>query len=342
MGAPHAGRTALDPAGADGDADLAAADVSALATTLRDNPALRAKSEIALVGEVLGGSDWVRGPGDDGAVVPLGPAGAAVDAIACGEALLPDFVARDPFGAGLAAVVTNVNDLAAMGARPRGIVNTIVGERRVAGEILRGLRRGSEIYRVPLVGGHLTIRAGQPALSAFGLGWTSRPLASAHAAPGQRLIVACCVQGTMRPDFPFFASFDQRGDELADDIAVLAEIAASGACVAAKDVSMAGLVGSLAMMLEPRRLGVSVDLAAIPRPAGVPFAAWLTCFPAFAFLLCAPADRAEECIRAFTGRGLAARAVGELDETGVVRIRRATQTADVIDVRTHTVIGLPR
>ena len=34
------------------------------------HPGLRAKAEIGLVGEVLGGSDWISGPGDDGA--PIG------------------------------------------------------------------------------------------------------------------------------------------------------------------------------------------------------------------------------------------------------------------------------
>ena len=41
--------------------------------------------------------------------------------IACGEALLPAFVAADPYGAGVAAVLANVNDLAAMGATPVAI-----------------------------------------------------------------------------------------------------------------------------------------------------------------------------------------------------------------------------
>ena len=72
----------------------------------------------------------------------------------------------------------------------------------------------------------------------------------------------------MRTDFPFFRSFDERGDRMAGDVRVLPALAASGACVAAKDVSMAGLVGSLAMLLEWSRLGVTLDLDALPRPAG--------------------------------------------------------------------------
>lgn len=315
-------------------------DLSSLATALRQNPSFAAKQEIALVGELLGGGDWVTGPGDDGAVVPMGPADGPVQVVGCGEAMLPEFVAADPYGAGLAAVLTNVNDLAAMGAVPGGIVDTVVGDEPVAREILRGLRAGSRMYRVPVIGGHLTLHAGPPALSAFGLGHTERPLSTTRAAAGQTLLVACCTQGRMRPDFPFFASFDERGDQLGDDVRTLAAVAASGACVAAKDVSMAGLIGSLAMLLEHHRLGVTVDLDVLPTPDGLPLQSWLMCFPAFAFLLCAPPERADECAAAFTDRGLQATAVGQLDETGAVAIRRAGEVAAVLDLHRDTVTGL--
>ncbi|HEU4361723.1 MAG TPA: AIR synthase related protein [Mycobacterium sp.] len=317
-------------------------DLDALARVLRDNPALRAKRAITAVAEVFGGDDWLGGPGDDGAVVAVGAERAEVDVVACGEALLPAFVAADPYGAGLAAVLTNVNDLAAMGAVPTAIVDTVVATEPVAREVLRGLRDGSAMYRVPLVGGHLTIHDGTPALSAFGLGWTPRALSVTRAAPSQVLLVACCTQGRMRPDFPFFRSFTERGDRLADDVRVLASVAESGACAAAKDVSMAGLIGSLAMLLEYGRLGVTVDLDAVPCPPDVALETWLMCFPAFAFLLCAPPERAAECAAAFSSRGLAVAAVGELDDSGVLSIRQRDRRAAVLDLRDEIVTGLHR
>ena len=95
----------------------------------------------------------------------------------------------------------------------------------------------------------------------------------------------------MRSDFLFFASFEERGAALAGDVRVLSEVARTGAAEAARDVSMAGLLGSLGMLLECGRLGASVDLDVVPRPAGVDLADWLLCFPCFAFLLCAPPGR---------------------------------------------------
>ena len=87
-----------------------------------------------------------------------------------GEAIAPGFVAHDPYGAGVAAVLANVNDLAAMGAVPLAIVDTVVASADVARLALEGMRYAAGLYDVPVVGGHLTLHDGPPAISAFGLG----------------------------------------------------------------------------------------------------------------------------------------------------------------------------
>jgi selenophosphate synthetase-related protein len=55
---------------------------------------------------------------------------------------------------------------------------------------------------------------------------------------------------------------------------------------AAKDVSMAGLVGTLGMLAEASGCGAELDVAAVPRPpaASARMSDWLTCFPGFALV----------------------------------------------------------
>lgn len=315
-----------------------AGSLAGVVASVLANPGLRAKAEIGLVGEVLGAGDWLHGPGDDGAVVEAG--GSTV--VGCGEAIFPPFVAADPHGAGFAAVLTNVNDLAAMGAEPLGIVDTVVGSAPVAGEVLAGMREASRLYDVPIIGGHLTIHEGPPAVSAFGIGHAPRPLSVTRAAPGQSLVVAAALDGEMRPDFPFFPAFDSRGDRCAGDVRLFAALARDGVCVAAKDISMAGLLGSLAMLLEYRGLGVTVDLDVLPAPAGVPLTGWLNCFPSFGFLLCVPRGREDECVAAFAERGLAADVVGTLDDGGELAVCSGAERATVLRLADFRVTGLPR
>jgi len=305
------------------------------------NGSIAAKREIGLVSEVLGEDSWVTGPGDDGAAMYVD--GRAV--IACGEALYPPFVAADPRGAGIAAILANVNDVAAMGGTPLAIVDTIVADRDTARAVLEGMRWAADLYQVPIVGGHLTVRDGPPSVSAFAVGRAESAdgvLSSTNVAAGQSLVVAACTEGSMRRDFPFFVSFDERGARLADDVRVLATIGGRGLARAAKDISMAGLVGSLAMLLEWGGLGVCVDLDRLPAPEGVDLAEWCNCFPCFGFLLTCEPDTAAECCQTFHERGIEAAVVGTLDDSGVIRLSSHGQERAVLDVRQSPATGIAR
>ncbi len=316
--------------------NLAGLDLAGLAQHLRDLPGVRGKAAIGLVTEVFGRSDWQTGPGDDGAVV----LDRGHQLVVGGEAMLPSFVARDPRAAGISAVLANVNDLAAMGARPLAIVDTVVGPQETAREVLEGLKWASEAYDVPIVGGHLTETDGPPSLSAFGLGSAERPLTVARAAAGQALMLVGCFEGRMRADFPYFASFEERGERLAGDVRLMAEAAETGVAAAAKDVSMAGMIGSLAMLLEATGLGATVDLEVVPLPHGVQMADWLGCFPCLVFLVTTPPEKVPALAELFATRDLGAVRIGTLDASGLVQIAAGGDREVVFDLSKETVTHL--
>lgn len=313
-----------------------AIDLASLIESIRNLPGVTGKKAIRAVSETLGAGDWFEGPGDDGAVV----SDAGGHAIVCGEAIISALISADPRGAGIAAILANVNDVAAMGARPLAIVDTVVGSEPVIRAMLDGLHWAAQLYEVPIVGGHLTQTDGPPALSAFAMGRASRVLSARNTAVGQSLILGCCLDGVMRADFPFFTAIEQRGPKMAGDVRLLAEIADQGLAVAAKDVSMAGLVGSLAMLLEANRLGVTINLADLPVPAGVALGDWLGCFPSYAFLLTTPAESEQDCLRAFHARGLTAVRLGVLDAGGKVRLRSGDDVRTAFDLTEEAVTYL--
>lgn len=302
----------------------------------RDHAGVAQKAPIRVVSDMFGPTDWLTGPGDDAAFVPTGNGRIVVG----GEAMFPPFVDADPRGAGFAAVLTNVNDLAAMGAVPLGILDTIVGPADVARLVLDGIRDAGAMYEVPIIGGHLTVRDGPATVSAFGIGEASELLSVRNVEPGQTIVLACALDGTMRDDFPFFASFDQRRERMAGDVRTLAEVARSRGATAAKDVSMAGLLGSLAMLLEARQAGALVDLTAIPVPAGVAVERWLISFPAYAFLLCTEPDKVDDCRRPFLERGLTCEVIGEVTDTGALVVESGGARETLVRFPDDTLTGL--
>ena len=302
---------------------------------MRSHEGLKSKRAIGAVRRVLESADPLSGPGDDGAVVEMTTAGSVV---VCGEAIHPAFTASDPRAAGMAAVLANVNDLAAMGAVPRGIVNTVVASASVAAEALRGMAEAAALYDVPIVGGHITEHEGQPSLSAFAVGEADRVLSVSRACPGQHLVFVCCLHGRMRSDFPFFTTLGSQGPRLAEDVRLLAEAARTGVASAAKDVSMAGSIGSLAMLLEPGRLGAEVDLDELPTPAGVSLDRWLVCFPTYAFWL--TTDQPSQCVDLFRSAGLAAAVTGTVTGSGVLTLRKGAESREVFDLKREPITGL--
>jgi selenophosphate synthetase-related protein len=307
-----------------------------VAAAFRASAALRGKASIGLVSEVFGAADWVHGPGDDTAVVEWGDERILV----AGEAIWPPFVEADPFGAGIACVVANVNDVAAMGGRALALVDQVVATEEVARKVLEGIRFASGIYGIPVVGGHLTIWDGTPSVSASIIGRVAKPLSATEVAAGQECLVAFCLQGTLRKDFPFLSSVKDRGADLASDIAVLAGLAEAGLVAAAKDVSMAGTLGSLAMLLEPTRCGAVVDLDQIPMPDGVQLDHWVSIFPTYGFLLTAAAENVAAVRTAFHGRGLACERIGTIDGSGLLKVRLNGEESELLDLNTQIVTGL--
>jgi thiamine-monophosphate kinase len=144
------------------------------------------------------GAPWVRvGIGDDGAVLREGRG----ELVVCSDLLvrsldLPEGV--DPFYLGWRAVISNLSDLAAMGARPLALLFSLglppeleVKEFR---RILLGIRRASSLYGVPVVGGDLS-GCGEVVVNGMGVGRTERILTRKGARPGDLVALTGQVGG---------------------------------------------------------------------------------------------------------------------------------------------------
>jgi len=284
-------------------------NVAAIAASVRASRGLAHKRDVGLLGMLAGGGAYRNG--DDCAAIPDAD-GYLLFAI---EGIIAEFVAADPWFAGYSAVMVNVSDVAAMGGRATAVVDALWCrdvERGAA--IVAGIRAASAAYGVPIVGGHTNARDEREQLAVAILGRASRLLTSFDARPGDALCVAVDLRGAMHERFAYFnASVDVDPERLRGDLEMLPRLAESGRCRAAKDVSMAGVLGTVLMLLEGSGIGAIVDLDALPRPAAVRLERWLAAFPSYGFVVALdPADVAAVG-ESFAARGIAFAAIGTCD-----------------------------
>jgi putative N-acetyltransferase (TIGR04045 family) len=228
-----------------------------------------------LLSALLGGADAWRG--DDG--VPV----AGSDVIACTDAILPGMVERDPEWAGWCGMLVTAHDLAAMGAAPVGALDALAAPDVAHAErVVRGLRDGAQRLDLPILGGHTQL--GQAAaLSVTGLGRTAAPIPAGAGRAGDVLTVTADLDGRWRHGYGR-GQWDSSTDRSRAELHTMLSAVARARPRAAKDVSMAGVVGTIGMLAEAGGCGAEVDVAAVPRPIGVDAGDWLTCFPGFAMV----------------------------------------------------------
>ncbi len=274
-----------------------------------------ATSAKAFLGEVL---DPLRGVpeglgpagfvGDDGVPVPGG------DVVAACDAIIPSMVERDPEWAGWCSVLVNVNDLAAMGATPVGLLDAVgAPHRSLLTRIVRGVARASQAWEVPVLGGHTQL--GVPAsLAVTALGRAKHPVPGGGGRAGDELRLTVDLTGGWRPGY-HGRQWDSTSHRSPDELAALTAFVGAARPRAAKDVSMAGIIGTAGMLAEAAGIGADVDVAAVPRPAGTDMASWLTCFPGFGMLT------AGQAAPAALPAGTADVACGRLTSAPGVRLR---------------------
>ncbi|MCT0248759.1 sll0787 family AIR synthase-like protein [Synechococcus sp. CS-205] len=235
--------------------------------------------------------------GDDAALLPA----SSGQLLLASEGMDPDLIERDPWFAGWCGVLVNLSDIAAMGGRPLALVNSLwCREADRAEPVLAGLQAAAARFGVPVVGGHTNLSSPYDALAVAVLGTAAGPVLSARfARPGDACVLLVNTSGRMRHPDPFWdAATEADPALLRRQLALLPQLAESGAARAAKDISMGGLVGTAVMFSESSGCGLLLDLDAITPPGGVTLEAWLSCFPSFGFLLAVAPGHGEALARA--------------------------------------------
>lgn len=320
-----------------------AGKLTTLLHTLRNGRALAAKQDISEAVAVFG-RDAGKGIrlGDDCAAIPDGDG----YLLLASEGFQDSFVRTMPWFAGYCGVMVNVSDIAAMGGRPLAVVDALWSDTsEAAASILTGLHEGANTYGVPVVGGHTNMRSTHNSLSVAILGRARHLLTSFDARAGEVLIAAIDLRGCWHDPHPFWdASSALCGTDeavrLRGDIELLPTIAEDGLSRAAKDISMAGLLGTALMLAECSGVGMTIRLEDIPSPETAPMERWLSAFPSYGYLLTACPENAAAVIDRFKGRGIAAAVIGQVTDTRQLDVTWGDEKETFWDLARTPLMGL--
>lgn len=317
-------------------------ELEALAAALRASRGFAHKTDIADVTRTLGPPGTIAN-GDDCAAIPFKDAEGDGHLLFAIEGFVDDFVQAQPWFAGWCGVMVNLADIAAMGGRPIAVVDALWSPGTPPAQtLLEGLAAAARAYGVPIVGGHSNCRAQRAGLAVAVLGRATRLLSSFAARPGDTLVMALDLRGGYDGEQPFWnAATRAPAGRARADFELLAELAEAGLADAAKDISMAGAIGTTLMLLEGSGAGGVIDVDTIPRPAGVPLLRWLQTFPSFGFVLALRPAQVEAVLARFAARGIAAAAVGEVQAGCELRLRRGREQALLWDLAERGFIAAP-
>lgn len=322
---------------------IAEGTLCALTEELRGRAELGMKRDIQLAARAFAGatrSAWFPSSepilnGDDTAALPDGDGYTLLAA----EGMRPELIAADPWFAGFCSVMVNLSDVAAMGGRPWAVVDALFMGTGENERVLEGMKAASDMFGVPVVGGHTARVNGPTSLAVAVLGRARRLISSYAAKSGQILVIAVDLRGSFRLAGAYNAATTASPQQLRACLAVLPELAESGLVAAGKDISMAGTCGSLAMLLETSGVGAVLDLEQVPAPREVEALRWLTAFPSYGYVLSVDAHQVSQVCARFDAVGVASAAVGRVDDSQCLTLRYGGERACYLDLRDRPLTG---
>ncbi|HBF30958.1 sll0787 family AIR synthase-like protein [Rhizobium sp.] len=305
---------------------------------LRASAGIAAKRDIATAATALQLKGKPIAVGDDCAALPDGD-GYLLFAI---EGFMNEFVERDPWFSGWCGVMVNLSDIAAMGGRPIAVVDAVWAKGKVGAEpVLAGLKAASDVFGVPIVGGHTNLTTDRGQLSVAVLGRAKCLLTSFDAMPGDKLIAVVDHRGGYREPFNNWeAATAAPPQRLRADLDLLPQIAEAGWSKAAKDISQGGIVGTAIMLAECSGVGIDIDLDRILVPPGVSLVRWLATFPSYGYLLSVPDPHVENVLALFGQRDLTAAVMGGIVSGSTITVSSGKDRALIRDYATQPLMQL--
>lgn len=251
---------------------------------------------------------------------------------------------RDLYWGGFISILVNVHDVYAMGARPKYAVNVISvkgNDAESLDKIKRGMLDASKKYGIKILKGHVRPDAPANSVEVAMIGFAKKGclIRSNTAKDGDSIVVAVDIDGRPRENFPHnFDSTDKDAETIRRQFESMVYLGERKLVNAGKDISNAGVIGTIAMMLEASKKGGIVEIEKIPIPDDVELIQWLKTYPACGF--CVTTKNPVEVIKVFERHGLKASEVGVVDSSKQIKLKFRGFCETFLDFNKESIFGV--
>ena len=319
-------------------------DIRELADAIRNFPGVTRKATIHEIVDLFPTSGFphvIVAEGEDAAVLENGD----MCVLFAADGIMEKLMEADPFLAGYYAVLVNVNDIAAMGGTPLGMVDVIsINSGYLDSDLIRGMQYGVEKFNVPLVGGHThpDCHFNSIEISIIGSVKKGDALLSSSAKAGDDIVFVIDLDGRFPESVPYsYDTTTKKPKELVraqmEAVTVVAKRHLAHAC---KDMSNPGHIGTLGMMLESSAKGAVVDVTKIPIPDGVDDIKWATTYQGCGFVFSCDPSHSQDVIDIFSKVGCAGAVVGKVDDSKILNITDGKEKVTVFDFSKDIITGV--
>jgi len=319
----------------DDENDISDTKLSKLVRIIRGYRGIIRKKYTGLIARLINSSYF----GEDSAYLKFGDKYLLIST----DGIWEEVLKKDLYWSGFVSILVNVLDIYAMGGKPLMAVNVISAVNSDAlKEMARGIKKASEVYDVIIGGGHVHPDSSYNAIDVAIVGEVNEDsiILSSTAKEHDSIILAVDIDGKPHKELPFnFDSTNKAPEILRKQLESMIVIGKNKLVNAGKDVSNAGIIGTIAMMMEVSGKGCVIDLDNIPTPSCLNIEQWIISYPACGFVVTCGKEKVDDVIKVFKKHRLTAEVIGEVNDKRDVTIKYKGKTARVFDLKNESLFN---
>ena len=252
-----------------------------------------------------------------------------------------DYILKNPFGAGFSSILVGIDDIYCCGGTPLAASLIVSFKNKQVGEkIFEGAMEGSQKFRVPIIRGHTRLNGNYYELSSTMIGEIKKNdyISAKNAKCNDDIILAVDFLGRIPTVSKYYwdtVTFKQ-SEEVLLRRRSMNMIAQQHLANSAKDISNAGIFGTILQLIKYSNVGAMININKIKIPPflvknGYDLETYIKMYLTTSYILSAPEDKSKDILKIFDEHQMNATVIGKIiKDEHLLKISDGKESLDVL------------